>query len=285
MTPTAGSASRRPQGTSGALPGTSRRSHSAWARLRRNPWRTTWGAGISLVDDDQLRPVSAANGVVLLGNELHSVRDIAGVAALHEDSIVHDNAIDPPLSERTQVPGHPAAIEAAWQRGGAAAFLAAGGVRMGDVIGTATAIGHVPDVSCPADRVGAVCPAGAPYVSARVREAFLPGLGQCVGVKGFCGTAVPSNLAHVKAQRGAGELRARRDAGYVELQNHGLLQTGTGPHLTDIHGRVGAVIFNVCRIGGVGGDVGVLRRGERDRLRWAAAAAADAGAAGQQIVQ
>src|SRR3989442_12956437 len=66
-----------------ALPGTSRRSHSASTRLRRNRWRTTWCAGISLVDDDQLRPVTAASGVVLLGNELYAVRQIGGVA-LHE---------------------------------------------------------------------------------------------------------------------------------------------------------------------------------------------------------
>src|SRR5712691_12718773 len=86
-----------------APPGTSRRSHSASARLRRNRWRTRWRAGISLVDDDQLRPVTAASGVVLVGRELYTVRYIAGVAALHEDSIVLDNAIDPPLSERRQV--------------------------------------------------------------------------------------------------------------------------------------------------------------------------------------
>src|SRR2546425_3659186 len=54
-------------------PGTSRRSHSASARLRRNRWRTTWCAGISLVDDDQLRPVTAANGEIVIAHVCNPV--------------------------------------------------------------------------------------------------------------------------------------------------------------------------------------------------------------------
>src|SRR6266702_4682411 len=62
-------------------------------------------------DCGALAPPPALFSLVI---ELHLVCLVADVAP-HEESIVRGHAIDPPLSERRQVPGHPASSEVAWQ--------------------------------------------------------------------------------------------------------------------------------------------------------------------------
>src|SRR6266699_2943021 len=63
-------------------------------------------------DCGALAPPPALFSLVI---ELHLVCLVADVAP-HEESIVRGHAIDPPLSERRRVPGHPAFSEVAWQR-------------------------------------------------------------------------------------------------------------------------------------------------------------------------